>query len=126
MPQKNKKSDMQIPNTLKIYSIPLCHGLPDRTIYFRNKAFPLCARCTGTLIGVFTLPIFHMEILGPSVELIVLFATPAIVDAFTQFRGCRESNNKLRLITGFLLGVSISALIVISGKILVNMILNRY
>ena len=126
MPPKYKTNDIKIPNTLKIYSIPLCHGLPDRTIYFRNKAFPLCARCTGTLIGVFALPIFHMEILGPSMGLIVLFAAPAIVDAFTQLRGFRESNNKLRVITGFLLGVSISALIVISGKILVNMILNRY
>ncbi|MDP1551877.1 MAG: DUF2085 domain-containing protein [Methanobacteriaceae archaeon] len=125
MPPKNKLSDIQVPNTLKIYSIPLCHGLPDRTIYFRNKAFPLCARCTGTLIGVFTLPIYHMEIMSPSIGLIVLFASPAIVDAFTQLIGFRESNNKLRLITGFLLGASLSALIVISGKILVNMILNR-
>jgi uncharacterized membrane protein len=126
MPPKDKKSDIRIPNTLKIYSIPLCHGLPDRTIYFRNRAFPLCARCTGTLIGVFTLPIFHMEIISPSMVLIVLFASPAIVDAFTQLRGGRESNNKLRLITGFLLGVSLSALIVINGKILVNMILKMY
>jgi uncharacterized membrane protein len=126
MPPKNKLSDIQVPSTLKIYSIPLCHGLPDRTIYFRNKAFPLCARCTGTLIGVFTLPIYHMEIMSPSIGLIVLFASPAIVDAFTQLIGFRESNNKLRIITGFLLGASLSALIVISGKILVNMILNMY
>jgi uncharacterized membrane protein len=126
MPQKDKTNDIQIPKPLKIYSIPLCHGLPDRTIYFRNNAFPLCARCTGTLIGVLTLPIFHMEMMHPSIGLIVLFAAPAIFDAFTQFIGFRKSNNKLRLVTGFLLGTSISALIVISGKILVNMILKMY
>lgn len=109
---------------LKIYSVPLCHGLPDRTIYFRNKPLPLCARCTGTLLGVFTLPIFHWGILDPSIELIFILGAPALFDALTQFLGWRKSNNKLRLLTGFLLGMGIGALIVLCGQFLVSLIVN--
>ncbi|MDO9044291.1 MAG: DUF2085 domain-containing protein [Methanobacteriaceae archaeon] len=98
--------------------------MPDRTIYFKNKPLPLCARCTGTLLGVFTLPIFHWEIIGPSLIAIFVLGLPALVDGITQFVGWRESNNKLRLITGFLLGMSIACLIVIMGQLLVNVILN--
>lgn len=109
---------------LKVYSVPLCHGLPDRTIYFRNRPLPLCARCTGTLIGVFTLPIFHMNIITPSLPVMLVLGLPAFLDGATQFWGWRESNNKLRLVTGFLLGMSIACLIVISGQFLVKLILN--
>jgi uncharacterized membrane protein len=109
---------------LKIYSVPLCHNLPDRTIYFKNKPLPLCARCTGTLVGVFTLPLFHWEIIGPSLTVIFILGLPAFLDGITQFVGWRESNNKLRLFTGFLLGMSIACLIVIIGQFLVKLILN--
>ncbi|PKL66209.1 MAG: hypothetical protein CVV28_11940 [Methanobacteriales archaeon HGW-Methanobacteriales-1] len=109
---------------LKIYSVPLCHGIPDRTIYFKNKPLPLCARCTGTLIGIFTLPIFHWVIISPSLVVILVLGLPALLDGITQFVGWRESNNKLRLITGFLLGMSIACLIVIAGQFLVKLILN--
>lgn len=101
---------------LKIYSVPLCHSLPDRTIYFRNRPLPLCARCTGTFLGVFTLPIFHLEIITPSLIVILLLSLPAILDGITQLIGWRESNNQLRLITGFLLGMSAACLIVFIVK----------
>lgn len=109
---------------LKIYSVPLCHGLPDRTIYFRNKPLPLCARCTGTLLGVFTLPIFHWEIISPSLAVMLILGLPALIDGITQFVGWRESYNKIRLITGFLLGMGIGALIVLGGQYLVSLIVN--
>lgn len=119
------KKDRKNPEPLKLHSIPLCHGLPDRTIYFRNQPLPLCARCTGTLIGVFTLPIFHWGIINPSMGLLVILIAPALVDSTTQFMGWRKSNNVLRLITGFFLGIGISLLIVFLGKMLISLILNN-
>lgn len=110
------EKDPKISSHLKIYSVPFCHGLPDRTIYFRNRALPLCARCTGIFLGVFTLPIFHMNIITPSLLIILVLGLPAIFDGITQFFGWRKSNNKLRLITGFLLGMSIACLIVFIVK----------
>ncbi len=122
---KMTEKEMESLQPLKLYSIPLCHRMTDRTIYFRNKPLPLCARCTGTLIGVFTLPIFHWGIITPSMELLMILTAPALVDGTTQFIGWRKSNNILRLITGFFLGTAISLLIVFFGKILINLILNN-
>jgi uncharacterized membrane protein len=124
MSKKDREDFERDSGPLKIYSVPLCHNLPDRTIYFKNKPLPLCARCTGTLVGVLTLPIFHWEIISPSLIVIFVLGLPALLDASTQFFGLRESNNKLRLITGFLLGMSIACLIVIMGQLLVKLILS--
>ena len=29
-----------------------CHCRADRSFYCKNKKFPICARCTGELIGI--------------------------------------------------------------------------
>lgn len=101
----------------------LCHHDPERSFYLFNKQFPLCARCTGIFVGYFTLPIFHLEIIHPSIILILLLMTPLIIDSTTQALGYRESNNVLRFITGFLAGAAQAALIVLIGKFLVNLII---
>ena len=33
-----------------------CHCRSDRSFFFRGKQFPLCARCTGELIGILLAP----------------------------------------------------------------------
>ena len=33
-----------------------CHCRPDRSFFFRGRQFPVCARCTGMLLG-FCVPI---------------------------------------------------------------------
>lgn len=124
MSEKDQRDFGRDSGPIKIYSVPLCHSLPDRTIYFKSKPLPLCSRCTGTLVGVFTLTIFHLEIINTSLVVILVLGLPALLDGITQFVGWRESNNKLRLITGFLLGMSIACLIVIAGQFLVKLILN--
>lgn len=30
----------------------ICHQLPDRCLYYQGQALPICARCTGTFLGV--------------------------------------------------------------------------
>lgn len=102
---------------------PLCHRLPERTIYLKNKPLPLCARCTGVLIGVFTLPLFHWGLIQPNLTNILLLAVPATIDALTQFIELRESNNTLRLVTGFLLGMGIAGFIVFITRLLINFLI---
>ena len=29
-----------------------CHARPDRSFFFRGRQFPICARCTGELVGM--------------------------------------------------------------------------
>jgi hypothetical protein len=39
----------------------------------------------------------------------ILLNLPALVDGYTQFKGCRVSNNSLRFITGVLAGIGAGA-----------------
>lgn len=98
----------------------LCHHMAERSFHFKGKQFPICARCTGILIGYFTFPIFHFNIITPSLLLIFLLMVPTLLDSVTQALEYRESSNILRLITGFLGGASQAALIVFLGKTIVG------
>ncbi|MCH5586537.1 DUF2085 domain-containing protein [Shimazuella sp. AN120528] len=90
--------------TQLLYKIP-CHRRADRSLFFKGKQFPLCARCTAIYASYILLPIFafihkniYFLILG------ILFQLPMFIDGYTQLLKWRESNNTLRMITGFISG----------------------
>jgi uncharacterized membrane protein len=76
----------------------------------------VCARCTGYLTGLITASYMiertfstQFMSLGIRVQSLIclLFMTPLVIDWVGQKWGIRESNNSLRLVTGFLMGFSI-------------------
>lgn len=90
----------------------MCHQRPDRSFFIRGKQFPLCARCTGILIGYF-LGIFTAICTGCSnycFYLILLL--PMVIDGVLQLKFKKESNNIRRVITGILGGIGIIYLFV--------------
>ena len=96
--------------------------MPERSFKYKGKQFPLCARCTGIFIGYFTFPIFQFQIIEPSLLLIILLSIPMFVDSITQSMNYRESNNLLRVITGFFFGAAQIGFIVLIGNIFLNYI----
>lgn len=83
-----------------------CHRMPERSFFFRGRQFPICARCTGILIG-YIIGIFYIIFynkLGYIFELMLMF--PLLIDGIGQYRGHFVSNNTRRLITGILGGIS--------------------
>ena len=90
-----------------------CHRLPRRTLRFKGRYFPVCARCTGIYLGaLFTLLLYYFSILTLSTNLgIYIFFIPLIlmvptaVDGITQLLRWRESNNFIRVVTGLLCGI---------------------
>jgi len=87
-----------------------CHRRKERSIKMLGYTFPLCARCTGLWFG-FGMGLFF-RILGLHMPLVfaITFMLPLAIDWFTQFLGSRESNNLLRLLTGFLFGIATNML----------------
>lgn len=89
-----------------------CHQRPDRSFYYKGKQFPICARCTGELVGIIlgllTLAFFQLPVL-----LNFLLLIPLVTDGFTQLLTKYESNNILRLITGILFGYGLTSLLII-------------
>lgn len=84
-----------------------CHARPDRSFYFRGKQFPICARCTGELIGMVAgIPIAIFQ--GcPRFEIVLAMMIPLVFDGFLQRLTSYESGNIRRLVTGILFGIAL-------------------
>lgn len=83
-----------------------CHQLPERSFFFRGYQFPVCARCTGLIlgymIGLLLFPWFNIPI-----HRVWVVCVPLILDGVTQYIKWRKSNQFLRLVTGILCGFGI-------------------
>ena len=82
-----------------------CHQLPERSFYYKDYQFPVCARCCGVLIGE-TLAIIVIPfgiILSIPVSLALMLGMFA--DWFIQYVEIKQSNNTRRLITGIMGGL---------------------
>jgi len=82
-----------------------CHRIPERSFFFRGRQFPICARCTGILIG-YIIGIFYIIFcnkLGYTFELLLM--VPMLIDGIGQYKGYFVSTNIRRLITGILGGI---------------------
>ena len=81
-----------------------CHRMSHRSFTVRGRQFNVCARCTGLLAGILASPL-----LTPwrHVSLLLFLSGVAMValDGITQLIGVRESNNLIRVITGFVAGL---------------------
>lgn len=78
-----------------------CHQLPERSFFIKGKQFPVCARCTGVLLGQFLAIL--LAIVGIRINAVVSILLLLIMgmDWFIQYVGLLRSNNVRRVITGF-------------------------
>ncbi|MBS7529267.1 DUF2085 domain-containing protein [Hazenella sp. IB182353] len=97
-----------------------CHRKVERSIQLRGQTFPLCARCMSILLGYVSIPVFVFIPNSFSWLWGVILQLPLLVDGFTQLWGWRESNNRLRVITGLLSGIGLSFIVVKSAYGLVE------
>lgn len=92
-----------------------CHQRPDRSFFYKGHQFPVCARCTGVLLGqiagVLTSPFYTL-----SWNCICFFCFLMFLDWYLQRMKIKESTNIRRLITGMLCGFAL-------GQLYVEMIL---
>lgn len=107
--------DVNLDSTTKIWvflmrlgAITGCHQLHDRSFFFRNYQFPVCARCTGLFAGYILGIIFSGFLI--KYELLTLFVCMFIsvlvlgIDGILQLKKIIISNNRRRLITGLSCG----------------------
>ena len=82
-----------------------CHQIPERSFFYRGYQFPVCARCTGIILGetisVITL-FFGMKFY---LSMCILFMMPMIFDGVIQYKSRYSSTNVKRIITGILFGI---------------------
>lgn len=98
-------------NVLKSMNIwlrqsPFCHSIPERCFVYNNRCLPICARCTGILVGgIVSLLIFNIFIIHISYEISFILALPMVIDGGLQYFNRINSNNNRRFVTGLLFGI---------------------
>lgn len=95
----NKKDKIWI-NLMEFGNKIGCHQIPERSLFYKGYQFPVCARCTGVIIGeiisVLLLLIgIKINILIPLIMLLLMG-----LDWFIQYLKLLYSNNLRRLLTG--------------------------
>lgn len=91
-----------------------CHQMPERSFFLRSYQFPLCARCTGIMIGrIVAILLFPFVLLPIKTSLIVfpLLMLPLAVDGVVQRFSSYTSNNFKRVATGIMWGFASISLI---------------
>lgn len=86
-----------------------CHQLPERSFFIKGYQMPVCARCTGVILGyIIAIPIYI--IWGFKMKLSIVGCFVMLMDWFLQQVKIKSSTNKRRLITGILGGFGIMTL----------------
>lgn len=94
---------------MKAGEIMGCHQFPDRSFFIKSWQFPICARCTGVLIG----QIFGLfAAVKRKFPLKTAFAGcyAMLFDWTLQYLDIKESTNKRRLLTGIAGGFGTSVI----------------
>lgn len=86
-----------------------CHQMVNRSLFLGGYQFPVCARCTGVLIGNIS-SVILIFIRTPNWKWLFLGCLIMFIDWLVQYLRIRESTNLRRLITGLLGGYSLTTL----------------
>lgn len=90
-----------------------CHCRADRTFHYHGKPFPVCARCTGILLG-FLISICAIGWRRPHALWLFVMLLPMIADGLIQHRTKYESTNPRRFVTGLFWGYAAMTLLLLS------------
>ena len=88
---------------MRIGHLTGCHQLPERSFHIKGYQFPLCARCTGIVIGEWAaIPLWFIFPVGfiPA----CIMGVPLVIDGGLQYLYILPSTNLRRVVTGFLAG----------------------
>jgi uncharacterized membrane protein len=96
-----------------------CHQMADRSFFFKGYQFPVCARCTGVILGelIAIICLFFVKL---EWWICLLFLVPMAVDWGLQFLRIVQSTNIRRLITGTLGGFGLTYVYYLIGVSVFN------
>lgn len=85
-----------------------CHQKPERSFFIKKYQFPVCARCTGVIIGELITLILLLFDIRINILISIIMLLIMGFDWFVQFIRILESNNFRRLITGVCGGIGLT------------------
>ncbi|WP_026489941.1 DUF2085 domain-containing protein [Butyrivibrio sp. XBB1001] len=103
----NKKDKVWI-KLMDIGHVLGCHQMESRSFSIGGYQFPLCARCTGVLIGELLGIACIIGGLRISWIMILIFIAVMGIDWFIQYIELLMSNNYRRIVTGTVCGLAMT------------------
>ena len=102
-----------------------CHQRADRSFYWKGRKFPLCARCTGVLVGyILAVPIY--AVCRKNMSVYAVCCIPLVIDGLTQLWEWRVSTNRRRFATGALAGYGICSMAITLLLFVKNLMLRSW
>lgn len=86
-----------------------CHQMPERSLYINNYQFPVCARCTGVIIGYLLAIPINLK-WGFQKKFSFFGAIVMFTDWFLQKVGVKKSTNPRRVISGVIGGFGLMSM----------------
>ena len=111
---------IKLMNVGKIFG---CHQMAERSFFVKGYQFPVCARCTGVLIGEI-MTIIAM-IIGMRMKTSIAITLIAIMglDGGLQYKKILYSTNIRRLLTGICAGMGLTHFYYLMITFIVNIIM---
>ena len=85
-----------------------CHQKAERSFFYKGYQFPVCARCTGVILGELVAIILLLCSIRIDFFVATVFLAPMGIDWGLQYFKIIESDNIRRLITGTLGGFGLT------------------
>lgn len=85
-----------------------CHQMPERSFFYKGYQFPVCARCTGVIIGEIIAILMLILKIQSNIIISVFLLLIMGIDWFIQFINILQSNNIRRLATGLCGGIGLT------------------
>jgi uncharacterized membrane protein len=101
-----------------------CHQRPERSLFIKGYQMPVCARCTGAIVGyLIAIPVFLL--LGFSLVLSVFGVLFILFDWGLQTMKIKESTNTRRVISGLLGGYGLMTAQLMLIKMVIEFVIRR-
>ncbi|MFQ5601750.1 MAG: DUF2085 domain-containing protein [bacterium] len=89
----------------------ICHQIPLKSFFIFGWQLPLCARCTGLLVGSLIFLITGSKSYRLSVPAAILLTLPMLLDVGTQMINLWQGHNFVRLATGLGFGAAFPSIL---------------
>jgi uncharacterized membrane protein len=109
---------------MKLGAISGCHQMRERSFFFWNYQFPVCARCTGLFFGEAASIALFFLFLNFNIKPLLLCAAFSVAllgtDGLLQLKGMWVSTNSRRLVTGLLCGFFVTGLLIRIAAVIIH------
>lgn len=96
-----------------------CHQRADRSFFYKGYQFPMCARCTGVMIG-YLIAILMYFIYNLSINIYIVLCATMFLDWYIQYLKIKESTNIRRLATGIMGGFGLMSLELVVLELIIS------